>query len=703
MDETALKSLVSSQIHEATGYMSSQVTAERQEALEFYLGEKFGDEREGRSQVISRDVMDTVEWVMPALMEIFHGTEDPVEFDPVQPEDEQPAKQATDFVNYVYDKDNPGFLNSYEFIKNGLLSKVGALKTYWEEKTEVKEETRQGLTEDELADLVGDDDVEVLEQDARKAELPPEMQAALEQMQTIAAENPGAVPEPPPTPMEYSVKIRRTKKVGRVCAEAIAPEHILIHRGATYRDPYPCGHRLQRTRSEMVALGYDKDFVWSLPTEDDDDEHSGEGDARFPDQEDNDIRATRTDEAQRPILVTEWFTHVDMDGDGIAELIQVTVAGSSENVLIDWEPNDDTTWAFWCPVLIPHTIWGLSVADLVKDLQLLKSTIWRQMMDNLYQTNNPRPEIVEGQVNMEDYLNQAPGYPIRVKAPGMINWNSAIPFVAEKAFAMLSYCDQVREWRSGVSQQQTGTDPNLLQNQTATAVNQTMTAAQQRIKLIARVLAEVGFTRVFRNILKLVTKYQDKERVIRLRNEWAPMDPRRWNPEMDMTVNVGLGTGNKSEQLMHLNVILQQQKEAIGAGGAGGMVTWKQIHNTLQQMVKIAGLPSVDPYFRDPESPEVLEEQERQRAQPQQDPAAMMMQVEMAKMQVQMAKLRMDAQKAQAQVAQDREEARMKVEQRREEVAAELTLKEELAAAEMRLEERLARMKMMQPQPVRAV
>ncbi len=710
MDDIELKALVSAQIYQATGYLSSQITQEREEAMNFFLGEPFGDEVEGRSRVISRDVMDTIEWVMPALMEIFHGTEDPVKFEPEGPEDEEHVDQATDYVNHIYNKDNQGFLNSYEFIKDALLQKVGIAKTYWDERTKITEETRQGLSAEELALLEDDDEVEILEEEEIPLELDPAQEAAMAEMEAIKAANPNAALPDLPKPVEYKVKLRRTQTIGRVKVEIIAPEHFLIHKGATHRDIYPCGHRVQRTRSELVAMGYDKDFVWSLPTdEDEDDDLTGEGDARFPDEEDNDIRSTRVDEAERPVLITEWYLRVDYDGDGISELRRVVVAGTTGAELMerDGEPEidvvDDTTWALWSPVLVPHTVWGLSQADLVKDLQLLKSTIWRQMMDNLYLTNNPSPVIVDGQVNIDDLLQREPGKPVRAKAPGMIDWGGAIPFVAQHGFAMIDHCERVREMRTGVSQTQMGVDPDLLHNVTAAASNQAMTAAQQRIKLLARVLAELGFKRIFRNILKIAAKYQDKERVIRLRNNWVPMDPRGWNPEMDMSVMVGLGTGNKTEQLMHLSTILQQQKEGMAAGGAGGMVTWKKIHNTLDEMVKTAGFAGVDKFFDDPDGPEAQQRMAMQAQQQQQsDPAAMMMQVEMAKMQVDMAKLQLDAQKAQAQVAQDREEARMKVEQRREEVAAELTLKEELAAAEMRLEERLARMRLA-AQPLRSV
>lgn len=663
MSDSELTTVISRKLHESVGYITSNFTAERDESLRFYLGEPFGNEVEGQSQVISRDVMDTIEWIMPSLMEMFHGSDQAVEFEPVGPEDEEYSEQATDLVNHIYLKDNNGFLLTYTALKDGLLQNLGVVKHWCETETKVSEESYTDLAESDLADLVMDDEVQVVEQDSREEMIADPMSGM-------------------PVPVTlYDVKIKRTTEQKRFLVQNVQPEEFVFEpRMRSLDDKGFMAHVTTMRRSELIEAGYDDDVVRALPAyAGDREDMTGDRDTRYEREDALDDGDVPTDPSMDEIEVAECVVWIDYDGDGIAERRKILVAGN-EHVVLDNVALEEDLFTVWSPIILPHSLAGLSVADTVKDLQYIKSTLWRQMLDGLYLTNNPTKIVHDPtgeDVNYDDLLSPTiPGKVYRTKGAGIITpqvqqWPGA------QSFPMLEYLDRVREQRAGVSQNQMGINPDLLQNQTATAVNQAMTAAQARIGLIARIFAEQFMRRLFRALLRLVVRYQDKERTIRLRSEWVPIDPRSWNADMDVTTNVGLGTGNKDAQMAILSQVLMAQKEALAAGGLG-MVTPKQIYNTLKKMTAVAGFPSADPYFVDPESQEgqMLAQQAQQNQQP--DPNTLLAMAEMRKAEADTAKVQADAQKAmfEAQVKAtelDRldREFRFKVEQ----ATAELALK----------------------------
>ncbi len=582
MDDIELRSIVDAYLKDAVGFLDEELGHEREQALRYYHGETPDiPERDGFSTMVSRDVYDTVEWIMPSLLKVFHGSQKAVAFEPTGPEDEAHADQATDYINYIYNQDNPGFLISYDCLKDALLQKLGIVKHWWDESPETVEESYQGLSTDELGALETDPGIEIIE-------MAPDGEAdAL-----------GLV--------LYNVAIRKSVMRGRVKIEGVPPEDFLIE--PRTRSP-ECSrfvaHRNDVTRSDLLEMGYDPDQI-DMIAADHEADFDEERDARYPEQ---DERFLNVDRANEIITLYECYLKVDYDGDGVAELRKVVLAGGGqgeilENERIAGDISDHFTW--WSPIRTPHSVFGQSIADAVKDLQKLKTILWRQGLDSLYLAIAPETLVDEAGVTDSTYddLNDR-------QVGGNIRWNSQRggqppqPFVTPSshrdALEMIAYADQVSERRTGVSAQSTGLNPDLLQNQTATAVNQVMSAAQQKIELIARLAAENFYKRLFRAILKLVIRYQPKERIIRLRNAYVPMDPRAWNAGMDVTIHVGLGTGNADRKMAHLMQILSVQREALAAGAP--IVTFKNIYNTLEALTKEAGLPSIEPYFVNPETP----------------------------------------------------------------------------------------------------
>lgn len=676
MTDRELSAIVMAEVRDAVGYLgsSSAISEERAAALRYYMGEPFGDERDGRSKVVSRDVADTIEWILPSLLRVFTAGEDMVRFEPVGIEDEPFAGQATDYINHVFSKDNNGFLVLYTWFKDALIQKNGIVKYWWDVVERSETESYSGLSEAEMIHLISAPDVEVLEH----SQSGPDGGSEDDQVMPDTAAGSDSV--------THDIKIRRHRSEGRVRIEPVPPEEFLIARRARSLDDADfIGHRVYKTRSELVAAGYPKRLVETLPTYHDVDE-TEEALARW---EDDEVRVSGSlDPMMQTIEIIEAYIKVDQDGDGIAELLKVTVAGGEGGQLLDQELVDAVPFAALCPVPMPHKFFGLSVADLVMDLQRIKSVLWRQMLDNLYLTNNPQREVVMSKLEkggLDDLLNSRVGGIIRTKQEGAVR-ELAVPHAASASFPMMEYVDRVRQYRTGVAPASIGLDADALENQTATAVNQMTAAANQRIELIARIFAETGVKDLFRGLLRLVTQHQDKPRVVRLRNQWVPMAPAHWNAEMDMSVEVGLGHGNRDQQMGAIMQILSLQKEALGAGGLG-LVTPKHIYNALNKLVQWAGLKSVDPYFSDPDQQQMPEAIAPDPAQMAHDKAAAELQV---KRDQAMAEVELDAQKQAARLATEREVALVKAQAeaqlRQDRLSAEIRLKEMELSAEIALE-----------------
>jgi len=642
-DDNKLKSILDSEIDDAIGYLETETTDERQQALEYYLGEPYGNEVEGKSQIITREVAEVVDGALPQLMRVFTSSDDAVVFEPVNQGDEEAAEQATTYVNHIFYKDNNGFEIMHDWMKDALLQKVGVVKAYWEDKTDVNVEKYYGLSDDELAMIAQDEEVDIVSQDSAIVQ-----EAQLDPMTGM---------EISPVISMHDVKLKRSVNKGKVVVENVPPEEFLISKRArTIADAPFVAHRKMVTRGELIAMGYDEEVVEKLPTGDAL-EFSPERIARYsrgeqPTDMDSD------DESMQLVEYFECYIQVDMDDDDIAELRRVCYAG---NEILHNEECDYVPFHSICPIPIPHKFFGHSLADRAMDLQLIKSTITRQMLDNLYLTNNYRVGAVEGQVNLDDLLTSTAGGVVRMKNP-----NAIVPMTvqsnAAQSFPMLQYLDEVQSKRSGVSDAQQGLNPDVLQNVTATAVNAMQSASQGKLELIARIFADTGVSSLFKGILQLVCKYQQKERIIRVNNKYVPFDPREWSSEYNVTVNVGLGTGSRQEQLATMQMILDKQEQIITQYGLSNpLVNLKQYRDTLARFVQMAGFKDDSQFLM-----EVTDEQSQQLAQQQAQNAAQNPQTAAAQMlaEVEREKAQLKAQTDQAKLQLDREQMQLEAQQK---------------------------------------
>ena len=660
-DNRELLNLVESHIDDSLGFIETETSRERQAALEAYMREPYGNEVEGRSQIITGEVAEVVDGALPQIMKVFTQSNNAVVFEPVNEGDAEMAEQATMMANHVFYKDNNGFEVMNSWFWDALCQKVGVVKAYWDDKKDTTKEKYEMLTEDELTMIMQDEEVEVVEQEEYQTETEQNPQPVLDQATGQPVMDEMGVPvmmdTPPIVNVYYNIKCKRTKDYSKIKIENVAPEEFLIDkRAVTIEDSNFVAQRSLVTRSDLISMGYDSSIVETLPTGDTLD-FTPERVARYARGEQPYNTSDVNDESMDLVEYYECYVRTDMDGDGIAELHRVCYAG---NHILMSEECDYIPFHSVCPLPIPHKFFGQSLADRALDLQLVKTTITRQMLDNLYLTNNYRVGAVEGQVNLDDLLTSTAGGVIRIKNP-----NALVPLSVQssagQSFPMLEYLDTVQAKRSGVSEASQGLDPNILQNVTATAVAAMSNAAGGKIELIARIFADTGVSSLMKGILHLLCKYQDKERIIKINNKFVPMNPREWDTQYNVTVNVGLGTGSKTEQLGVMQMVLDKQEQMLKEYGLSNpLVTLKQYRDTLAKFVNMAGFKDESGFIKD-----ITQEQSDQLAQaqaqnPQTDPtteaakilaqaeeskAQMKMQSDMAKLELEKQQLELKTQK----------------------------------------------------------
>jgi hypothetical protein len=609
MDEDTLRSITDQEMRQAVGWYSGKLAAQRQKAMAYYLAQPTLDltppEIEGRSSVVSPDVRNTIESMLPQLMVKFAGSERVVEFTANKPGQEKQAEQATDYINHVLHVKNPGERVVYNWLKDALLSKNGIVKVWWDNRTETKREEYLGLNDVELSQLMDDDEVEVAEQKSypdeedqeKRADAVKQLTARLQQADPQTAMQIQAqlqqIAAAPPV-LCYDVTCVRSKKCGQVRVENVPPEEFLISRKAKDIETASfVGHRVARTLSDLRSMGYKN--VDQISGDDQATSLNFERITRLGyDDELAYLQAdtlSTPDDSQRLVWITECYVRVDYDGDGISELRKVVRAGDQ---ILDNEVCDVAPFISITPIPMPHKFFGLSVADLALEGQKINTALLRGVLDNTYLQINGRYFAVDGQVNLDDLLASRPGGVVRIKQPGAAGRLDQGAGDSQLGMGMLEYMKGFQEDSTGWTRYNQGNDGDSL-NQTATGVTQITSRADMRLDLIARNMA-MGFRDLFRMMLKLVCQYEQKEQIVKLRGEWFPVNPREWINGFDCEVNVGLGTGNKDQMVGHIMALLQQQTFGLQVGTA----TPENVYQAQQELVKAMGFKSADKFFADP-------------------------------------------------------------------------------------------------------
>ena len=574
LTKTKLLAQISQEIQSSLGFYSSDLSTQRKEALKYYLGEPLGNEVEGRSSVVSQDILEVVEAMLPSLMRMFTQSDKMVNFDPQQAEDVPYAEQITDYCNFIFNRDNNGFEILHSMFKTALLQKNGFCKVYWKKSKKQKKESYKHLDETQYQALLIDDEIELL---------------SVEEISEVDG-------------IFYDVELRRTEEYGRCQIDPVPPEEILVSaRAKNLKDCNFIAHRVAKTVSELIDMGFNKKDVENLPSSEEQIYNTEAIVRRSYDDPSMDLEISNIDSSQRVVQITECYMKVDMDGDGIAELRKIIVGGSGYNnyIILENEEINKLPFAMCVAIPMPFRFFGLSMYDLLADVQMMSTTIMRNTLDNMYFQNNARTVVVDGQANLDDLLTSRAGGIVRVKSPNAVTPLQTPNFLND-GLSMMQKIDELKEKRSGVPNQLMGLNPDTINKShtTAQSVNQMMNSSTQRIELIARSFAD-GVRDIFENILAVVCEYQDQERIVKLRGEFIPMNPRQWTDHYDCTTQVGLGTGNQDQRLEVLQQVLNVQEKLINMGGMG-MVTPQTIYNTLENYLQNSGYKDASQFFNDP-------------------------------------------------------------------------------------------------------
>ena len=669
MDKDTVEGIVQKAVQDAVDFIESEISEPRIRAQRYFDGKVDIGHEQGRSKVVATKCRDVVRGIKPSIQRVFLSTENPVEFVPRMPEDVPIAEQMTKYANYKFQQNN-GYRMLNDVFQDAMVKKCGIAKVMFEDKTKSEIYSYTGLSAEEFMFLAEEDDVEVLEQTIT---------------QEIEIDEMGVEIERP----IYDVKISRTVSDGDILITSVPPEEFFVDRNArSIDDFFVVGHRTDMTIGDLLAMGYEEDEIQGLTGTISTMESEAEFERRgYTIDEDDD---ESVDPTSKKVVVTEAYMKVDAEGLGIPQLYRFVLAGAGYKML-SYDLADEVPFAVFEIDPEPHAFFGRSLVELVQNDQDAATAMLRGVLDNVSLTNNPGLEVVEGQVSIDDLLNNEIGRIVRVKSPGAIR-EQVVPFTAGSTLPALQYFDMLVDNKTGVSKAAQGLDPDVLQSATATAVAATMEGAAGQAEVMARNLAEGGMRQLFRLIASTIIKNSDKEEIIRLNNQFVAVDPRVWNADMDIIVNVGLGTGRENEKAAVLRETIQMQMSIWQQYGPNnGMVTMTNIRNTLADTLAAVGLKNSERYYLPvtPESEQQLiaqkqqeammaQQQQQQGGAPASDPnQAFLMAEQMkaqSKVQVDMAKLQLDAQKASADQQFKMHELAMKDDLKRDEMVQDLAV-----------------------------
>lgn len=562
----------------SSSLIGGDISHERAIAMDRYNGEPLGNEEEDRSQVRTREVLDTVEFIKPSLMRIFADAENIVSFAAVGPEDVEAAEQETEGLKHYFWHENNGFYNLLSFIHDGLLQKTGILKVWWDDTPVKKREEYKGLNLYELTELLANSgEYEILEGE-------------------LNDDN------------SIDIVLMCTKDNGTLRIEPCPPEEFGVSRDA--RSPYPgdqdfVWHRTRTSKAELLAMGYDEQTVRELPTAQGD-IGSEERIARRQHAQEREDYGTNIEWQMDKVWLTECYPLIDRDGDGVAERLKVSLVGASGehasgSVLLDIEDVDDQPFVAWSPIIRTHVFHGLSPADLVIDIQEIRTTLLRQILDNVYLAN-ANERIINERANVEDFLTTRPGGLKRVSGTDPVEGAAAnLQFSPLPPAAMETYelMDELRKSRTGVGSEVGALEGNDLARINTGVAALAYDAARSKLELMARVCAEIGLKPLFLRMHKLMRQNSVKETMIQLRGKWTQVRPQHWRERTDMRVHVGVGQVSRERRLVALGDILEKQAAVLQSPFAAMILNPMNVYQALSDYAKELGLEE-SLYWQDP-------------------------------------------------------------------------------------------------------
>jgi hypothetical protein len=657
LTERDLLGIITQHRDDSLGAEDGDLSGQRARAMDHYHGRPYGTEVEGRSQVVSRDLAEAVDWALPSILRAFVQSGALADFLPVGPEDEALAQQESDYTNQVLMKDNPGFLILHDAIKDTLLLKNGYVKHFWEVKEEVCEEEYTGLTLEQLTKLMADmqgqyAQVEIKGQDS--------------QIKDVAG-----------VPTEFfDIRLQCKKKTGKLVWMAVPAEEVRVSkrcRGSLQDSPFT-EHVTRKTRSELIELGMPRSFVDDLPSFNDRDQDDQQYARDSVQDESDDMGPAKGDRSMDEIEYCEAYIRVDWDDDGIAELRRVVTCANRIPPGEEWNKQIPAVpmTGFVCK-RVPHRHVGESLDDELSDLQEIKTTLQRQMLDNLYLTNNSEI-VVNDRANLPDFLTRTPGGVKRVKGTepvgGMVMPLVTTP-ILDKILPAIDYIDKTKEIRTGI-RPGSDMDPDILKETTKGAFLEHLNRASQKIEMITRLIAETGVKEAVLQAHAILVRHQDQPRMVQMRGKWTEVNPKEWKQRTDLTVRVGLGTGNEEEKRQKLMLLWQ----LAGNLGPQGLVGPQNLYALFEDICKTMGFDVPEKYVMSPSSPEFQQAQQQKAQQP--PPEVMVEQMKLQSQQ-QLEQMRM-------QLQQQTDANRQEMEARQQQSKLQMQMELERAKAEMQMQ-----------------
>lgn len=672
-----LVSIIKQYRADALGANEGDLSNQRAKAMDHYHGRPYGNEVDGRSQVVSRDLAEAVDWALPAIIRAFVQSGNLGEFTPVGPEDEALAQQESDYVNQVLMKDNPGFINLHDAIKDTLLLKNGYVKHWWDESEKIEDVEYTGLTLDALTKMIRDLEnkgakVEIKGQESRMVEVPG--MPGMNEAQTILT---------PPLIEVFDIQMRTVKKTGKLIWMAVPAEEVRVSkkcRGSLQDSPFT-EHVTKKTRSALIEMGIPRDFVDSLPAYDAD-ENDQERIARdsVADESNSDMDGTAGDRSMDEIEFCEAYIRVDFDDDGVAELRKVVTCADRIPPGEQWnEPIPAVPMTGFVMKRVPHRHVGESLDDELADLQEIKTVLSRQLLDNIYLTNNSQI-VVNELANIPDFLASTPGGIKRVKGTNPVN-GSVMPLmttpIIDKILPVIDYWDKTKEIRTGI-RPGSDIDPDVLKETTKGAFLEHLNRASQKIELITRLLAEIGVKELVLQAHGILVRHQDQPRMVQLRGKWVQVNPQEWQERTDLTVRVGLGTGNEEEKRQKLLLLSQLQGQLLQAAVGAPPQVYAKMYALFDDVANAMSFEMAEKYALAPQSPEYIQMQQQKSTQPPPE-----VQIEQAKIQ---SSAQIEQMKMQMQQQTDASRQEMEARQQQAKMQMEMELEKYKADLHMQLE-----------------
>lgn len=652
MPDRELLSIVQRELDSSLGWTGTRLAEARRARLNEYFANLRGDERVGRSQVVTRDTFEQVEWALPGLMDIFTSSKETAQFDPVptgssaedmQMADDQ-AAEATAGVNYVFEQ-NDGFMCLYTMFKDALIQKNGIAKVFWDDSQVANVEEYQGKHWVELVELSQDEnyqfrEVTAMAPDGTEVDIEPLVEA--QDIQSLLE-------------LEYDIVGVRVNTTGHVCYENVPPEEFIINRDARGENHPTCrfiGQRVRTSESQLIAWGFSPELVSRLP---------GSQSVYTTDQ-DAIVRASQDDshplvysyrqDSERTIYVQEVYVLADRDGDGISEWWKVVAGGDYGEVLLDAKAVDGHPFVSVTPIPIPHRFYGLGIADITADLQNIDTSLWRQYLDGLYLANDPRNVVLSrgmGEaatplVNLDQLVTSTPGGYIEEYEKGALR-----PYVQENNAAQvipgLEMHQSMVERRTGINPDAMGgADSNAISKHVYGAMVQS-SGQQKRMTLYARIFAETGVKALFQKTYEVLLKHQIEPLMVKLRGKWTPVSPAEWKNKMRCQVSVGLGHGSAFEKAHGLASIGEVQKTLV-SHGLTNIVDQDNVYHLASDLSEAWGFKNSERYFNDPASrppPQPKESPEEKAIEAQQAVEIMRLELDRQKLELERFKALVDA------------------------------------------------------------